>query len=188
MVGEKCQVTAELFQEKMDKLQQELEQEMVSADELKADLEAEEDRAGELAAEIEDKSRTIEQLNRQLVSLKTSQLEASTELLRLRDAAASSGEEEHRRLEKRIKRLEADAIAAAEEHASELELLRSGRDTRTRQEVAELERRLKLDQEKYEDEVDYLNQIIENLKAKNTESLLMAENSRFVLLLMSINV
>ena len=61
----------------MGKLQQELEQEMGLADDLKADLEAEEERAQELAAEMEDKSRTIEQLNRQLVGLKASQLEAS---------------------------------------------------------------------------------------------------------------
>ncbi len=39
---------------------------------------------------------------------------------------------------------------------------------------------LKAEREKYEDEVDYCNQIIENLKAKNSESLLMAENTRFV--------
>jgi hypothetical protein len=40
---------------------------------------------------------------------------------------------------------------------------------------------LKAEREKYEDEVDYCNQIIENLKAKNSESLLMAENTRFVI-------
>jgi len=67
----------------MGKVQQELEQEMLLADELKADLEAEEERAGELAAELQDKSRTIEQLNRQLVGLKAAQLEASTDLMRL---------------------------------------------------------------------------------------------------------
>jgi hypothetical protein len=39
---------------------------------------------------------------------------------------------------------------------------------------------VKAEREKYEDEVDYCNQIIENLKAKNSESLLMAENTRFV--------
>ena len=164
----------------MGKLQQDMEQEILLADELKADLESEEDRAAELTAELEDKSRTIEQLNRQLVGLKTSQLEASTELLRLREAAASSGDEEHRRLEKRIKRLEAEAAAVAEEHAAELELVRGGLDSKTRQEVAELERRLKAEREKYEDEVDYCNQIIENLKAKNSEALLMAENSRYL--------
>jgi hypothetical protein len=66
----------------------------------------------------------------------------------LTETAASSGDEEHRRLEKRIKRLEAEAAAAAEEHAAELELLRSGLDARTRQEVADLERRLKAGLEK----------------------------------------
>ena len=164
----------------MGKLQQELEQEMGLADDLKADLEAEEERAQELAAEMEDKSRTIEQLNRQLVGLKASQLEASTELLRLREAVATSGDEEQRRLEKRIKRLEAEAAAVADEHAAELEQLRSGLDSKTRQDMAELERRLKAEREKYEDEVDYCNQIIENLKAKNSESMLIAENTRFV--------
>jgi uncharacterized membrane protein YqiK len=69
----------------------------------------------------------------------------------LTETAASSGDEEHRRLEKRIKRLEAEAAAAAEEHAAELELLRSGLDARTRQEVADLERRLKAELEKTRD-------------------------------------
>jgi hypothetical protein len=69
----------------------------------------------------------------------------------LTETAASSGDEEHRRLEKRIKRLEAEAAAAAEEHAAELELLRSGLDARTRQEVADLERRLKAGLEKTRD-------------------------------------
>jgi hypothetical protein len=67
------------------------------------------------------------------------------------ETAASSGDEEHRRLEKRIKRLEAEAAAAAEEHAAELELLRSGLDARTRQEVTDLERRLKAGLEKTRD-------------------------------------
>jgi hypothetical protein len=67
------------------------------------------------------------------------------------ETAASSGDEEHRRLEKRMKRLEAEAAAAAEEHAAELELLRSGLDARTRQEVADLERRLKAGLEKTRD-------------------------------------
>ena len=50
-------------------------------------------------------------------------------------------------------------------------------ETKRQKELKDMETRMKTEQVKFEDEIDFCNQMIENLRAKNQESLVMAENS-----------
>ena len=100
----------------------------------------------------------IEQLNQQLAAAKAKHLEAGNELKRVADEAEAEMESERRRLEKRIKKLEAENNALSEELENELDVIKRNADLQKTKEIQDLEARLKTEAVKHEDELDYANQ------------------------------
>ena len=162
----------------LSKTEAELERVINSNQELSLDLEDEESKRHNMLEENQEQNLVVERLNKQLLDLKTRFMETTNQLAKARDDADTDMDEQRRKLEKKVRRLEDEKVLLRDELEAEIDLVRKETETKKEKEVKEMETRLQSEQVKYEDEIDFCNQVIENLRARNNETMVMAENTR----------
>lgn len=166
------------LKDQLERMEHELERTVDQGEEVRLQLEEEEERTIDLLHENKEKNSLIEQLNNQVCTSKARYLETANQLARLTEEAETELGSERKRLEKRIRRLEEEKAELQTEADKDLLRVKKELEHKRQKEVGEAEARLKAEEARYEDELDYCNQIIDNLRTKNSESLLLAENSR----------
>ena len=163
---------------KIKNLETELETEIVLSDELRLELDAAEGRNKELADEVSTKNDLVEQYYRTILGLKTKVLENEKRFSDHIERVETENECELRKLRKSLKKLEETNDEIRNEMDIEKEEMQNNLLTKHSGEMNKINLDRQRERGRLEDERDYLRQQIENLKNKNNESFVIAENSR----------
>ena len=160
------------------KLEADLEREMVSGEDLRLECESLEDINKDLQSDVEKKSESIKQLNSSIVSLKAKLFEANRTLSEYREKTEAEFEMEKKRLEKGMKKAKEEYNINLKDLEDELDLQKEKMERRRTADINFVKESNKAERERFEEEIEFLTQQVENLKARNSESFIMAENSR----------
>jgi len=163
---------------KIRTLETELEKEEMISEDWRLECEAEDQRNKELMEENEKKNETTEQLNKTIVNQKSKLFEANRKLSELQERVETEFENEKKKLEKNLKKMKDENCNIRRDLEDEMGALKDKLEKKKLADIDGLNHINKLEKERLEEEIDYLNQQIENLRSKNTESFLIAENSR----------
>ena len=160
------------------RLEADLEREIVTGDDLRLECESLEDINKELQSDVEKRSESIKQLNSSIVNMKAKLFEANRSLSEYQEKTEAEFEMEKKRLEKSLKKTKEEYNNNLKDLEDELDLQKDKMERKRTGDINLVKESHRAEREKLEEEIDYLTQQVDNLKARNSESFLLAENSR----------
>merc|ERR1719237_1731010 len=156
----------------------ELERELERSEDWRLQLEAEEGRGKELREEIKRRNEEIDDLNRQVIAMKTKVFEMSRKASEQQEEQESQLASELKKMGKKVKKAKDENCQQEKEHEEEIRELQERLESRRQEELAKLSTSFNQERERLEEEVDFLTQQVETLRNRSNESILIAENSR----------
>ena len=166
------------LEKKLRNLEIYLEQEELVVDELSSEVEVMNKRNKELLLENAKYQETIGNLNQMVLNLKKEIIQGNKNVAELKENVKTEFELEKRNLEANLKKVKAECNSVKSTMATEMEALRDNLEKKHIADIKSIDQSQQLVQEKLKEEIQYLNQQIDNMRSKNTETFLIAENSR----------
>merc|ERR1719237_185908 len=156
----------------------ELERELERSEDWRLQLEAEEGRGKELREEIKRRNEEIDDLNRQVIAMKTKVFEMSRKASEQQEEQESQLASELKKMGKKVKKAKDENCQQEKEHEEEMREMQERLESRRQGELAKLSTSFNQERERLEEEVDFLTQQVETIRNRSNESILIAENSR----------
>ena len=156
----------------------EVEREVERNEDWRVQLEAEESRGKELRDEIKRRNEEIDDLNRQVIAMKTKVFEMNRKASEQQEEQELNLTKELKKMGKKVKQAKDENSQQVREHEEEVREMQERLETRRQDELAKLSTSFNQERERLEEEVDFLTQQVETLRNRSNESILIAENSR----------
>ena len=147
------------------------------AEDLKLKAEGEEGRARELQEALALRQGELEGLDDQVLSLKSGLAEVSRKMSEQQKQADELRVAEERKTEKKVEKLRDDNARMAREQKEELSELKEKLERKRTEDINKLSIGFQLEKERLEEERDFLQGEVANLRARGSESLWLSENS-----------
>ena len=163
---------------KVKNLETYLEQEEIIADELSSQVEQMTGRNKDLLLDNSNQKEKIEKLDKMVLNLKKQIIDGDQKIARLKEDCKREFESEKKNMETNIRKIEAENYNLKKSMENEMKTLKEKLEMKYFEDIKSLNCKNQLEKEKLNEEIDYLNQQIENLRTKNAETFLIAENSR----------
>ena len=155
-----------------------LENEAFNSDDWRLQFEGMVGKNNDLTNENEIKTKNVEQLNHTIVELRAQIFSINKKMSEMQEQKEDEFECKKRKIEKELKKLKEESKAQRKDLEDQMDTLRDKLERKRLEEISTIKYNNKTEKQNMEEEIDYLNQQIQNLKSKNDNMFIIAENNK----------